>query len=243
LLDSSFTFSTLSDWCGVLLFLGLVNLIWFGALMLLLSPQRQALLDWARYRHTMSDRTSGARQRSLMADLVWSDKSPALVAMLLNLALVAVMLGGWIVWQADDAWRLTLLAGLALSFTLLAIYAAIAQFSTLAKSQQQTLQTAVAIGGAALIPPLVLLLLSQGEPDQAQELMLFSPLLWLVLEHVSRTAIALSLLGQWSLLGLLAFRFAKKLEGLGASETKALLVGSHALKAGLPDTDSRSPWT
>ncbi|MBD1862005.1 MULTISPECIES: hypothetical protein [Trichocoleus] len=225
LVQSSVSLNATSDWFSVLLCFSLVNLIWFGVLMLLLSPQRQALLDWARYRHAMTDMASGARQRSLISDLIGGDKSPVLVAMLLNFGLVAAILGTWVFLASGEAQKLRLLAGLLLSFTLLAIYVAIAQFATLAKSRQHTLQVAVAIGGVALLPPLLLVLAAQGEPTHAKELMLFSPLLWLVLDDVSATAIALSLLGQLGLLGLLTFRFTQKLTELGASETKALLPG------------------
>jgi hypothetical protein len=231
LVPISGSLSAVSDWFAVLLCVCLANLIWFGVLMVLLSPQRQVLLDWARYRHSMSISASGGTRQALMADLVWGDKSPALVAMLLNFSIVVVMLGTWILLEPLAASKLRLLAGLALSLTLLAIYTAIAQFSALAKSRQQVLQVATAIGGAAVLPPLILVLLAQGEPNQAKELMLFSPLLWLVLEKVSKTAIAVSLLGQWSLLGLLSYRFTQKLRRLGASETKALLSeGSATLR-------------
>ncbi|HEY9858326.1 MAG TPA: hypothetical protein V6D16_02390, partial [Candidatus Obscuribacterales bacterium] len=226
LVQSSVSITAASDWFAVLLCLSLVNLIWFGVLMVLLSPQRQALLDWARYRHSMSISASGGTRRALMADLVWGDKSPTLVAMLVNFSIAAVVLGTWVLLGSTTGSKLRLLIGLILSLTLLAIYAAIAQFSALAKSRQQVLQVATAIGGAAVLPPLILVLLAQGEPNQAEELMLFSPLLWLVLEEVSKTAIAVSLLGQWGLLGLLSVRFTQKLGRLGASETKALLSES-----------------
>nr|WP_290221524.1 hypothetical protein [Trichocoleus desertorum] len=225
LVQISGSLNATSDWFGVLLCVCLANLIWFGVLMVLLSPQRQALLDWARYRHSMNTAASGGTRRALIADLVWGDKSPALVAMFLNFSFVVALLGTWLLVVADEAAKFQLLMGLLLSFTLLAIYAAIAQFATLAKSRQQVLQVATAIGGAAVLPPLILVLVAQGEPNQGKELMLFSPLLWLVLEEVSKTAIALSLLGQLGLLGLLTFRFTQKLGRLGASETKALLTG------------------
>lgn len=225
LVQTSVSFTTASDWFGVLLGFSLVNLIWFGVLMLLLSPQRQTLLDWARYRHSMRDTDSGARRRSLLSDLIWGDKSPALVAMLLNFGLVVAILATWMFVASGEAPKFRLLMGLLLSATVLAIYAAIAQLVTLAKSRQYTLQVAVAIGGLALLPPLLLVLAGQGEVTHGKELVLFSPLLWLVLEDAAPAAIALSWLGQLGLLGLLTVRFTRNLAQLGTSETKALLTG------------------
>jgi hypothetical protein len=229
LVQISGSLNAASDWFAVLLCVCLANLIWFGVLMVLLSPQGQVLLDWARYRHSMSISASGGR-RALIADLLGGDKSPALVAMLFNFSIVAAMLSAWVLLGSTAALKLRLLVGLVLSFTLLTIYAAIAQFAALAKSRQQTLQVAVAIGGVALLPPLIWFLAAQGEPTRGKELLLFTPFLWIVLENVSKTAIALSLMGQWSLLGLLGYRFTQKLEKLGASETKALLSASSAMR-------------
>ena len=64
-------------------FLQLFNLILFLLLIAALSPHRQALQDWARYRHQASD-----ERRNLVKDLIWGEKSPSTVAIALNLAIV-----------------------------------------------------------------------------------------------------------------------------------------------------------
>jgi hypothetical protein len=61
--------------------LGLVLLVFLG-LMVALSPQRQALVDWARYRHP----------KKLLHDLIWQDKSPSTLAVGINLAIVGLIL-------------------------------------------------------------------------------------------------------------------------------------------------------
>jgi hypothetical protein len=241
LLQDSFWLTTTSDWLGVLLVLSLVNLVWFGVLTVLLSSRRQSLLDWTRYRHMT--RTTSGQQRSLQQELIWGEKSPALVAIMLNLVIAAGSLAIPVLLVPTAELQFQAIAGLLLSFTLLAIYAAIAQFATLAKSRQQTLQVTTAIGGVALLPPLLLVLIAQGAPNPAKELMLFSPLLWLVLEEVPKTAIAMSLLGQWGLLGLLSFRFSQKLKQLGASETKALLAARGTALGATLGPDERSQLT
>lgn len=73
-----------------LMFLNALNLAVFFVLTVVLTPQRQPLLDWARYRHTNSN------GRSLWQDLLWSENSPATVAIGVNGVIVSVILMPWV---------------------------------------------------------------------------------------------------------------------------------------------------
>ena len=53
---------------GVLLFL---NLIWFGLMIAALSPHRQALLDWARFRRERVNQDKRFWSRSILGELIW----------------------------------------------------------------------------------------------------------------------------------------------------------------------------
>jgi hypothetical protein len=69
---------------GSLLFF---NLWLFLYLIAALNPHRQTLYDWARYRHIYSFKEFG--NSKLIKDLIWTEKSPGLVAIALN-AIIAI---------------------------------------------------------------------------------------------------------------------------------------------------------
>jgi hypothetical protein len=56
-------------------------------LMLALCPQRSSLLDWLRYRQ---------QPRASLRDLVWADKSPAVVAIAINLLIIHALYLPWL---------------------------------------------------------------------------------------------------------------------------------------------------
>ncbi len=60
--------------------------VWWLSLSLWLTPQRQTLIEWWRYRPQ-------ARRRSLVADLLWNDDAPASLAILLNLVIASLIAG------------------------------------------------------------------------------------------------------------------------------------------------------
>ncbi|MBC6454669.1 MAG: hypothetical protein GDA43_16900 [Hormoscilla sp. SP5CHS1] len=82
---------------GGLFFVSIVNLFAFLALIMAISPHRQTCLDWARYRHQQESR------RSLLQDLIWGEKSPAVLAIAVNLALTAAIWMPWVLfWPEND---------------------------------------------------------------------------------------------------------------------------------------------
>ncbi|MHC5719890.1 MAG: ABC transporter permease, partial [Nostoc sp.] len=97
-------------------FLTVYNLVLILSLIAVLSPHRQDVQDWARYRHQ-----GVSSHKSVWQDLIWSEKSPALVAIAINLIIVTIP---WLVWvslisviDANDV--PTLLSNLVTSFKVL----------------------------------------------------------------------------------------------------------------------------
>ncbi len=58
--------------------LSLLNLLLFLCLIAALSPHRQVLQDWARYRKQRVFTRKSFWNRALVQDLIWSEKSPAI---------------------------------------------------------------------------------------------------------------------------------------------------------------------
>ncbi len=206
--------------------LGTLNLLGVLLLIATLLPSRQALIDWARYRRERQDRPA-ARRLAWLQDLVTNEKSPASVAIALNLEIVAVILGLWILLWPSEQPKLLAFSGLALYLSLLAVYAAIAQFLLLLKTPQRALWVAATLG-FMMIAPILVAAATEGSPVETDSFLLFSPFLWIALPHMTIPTLLLSFLGQWVAVGLLNWRFLDQLQKLGASSSQSLLTSSSA---------------
>ncbi|WP_421658840.1 hypothetical protein [Leptothermofonsia sp. ETS-13] len=202
-----------------------VNLFWFVILMAALMPQRQMLLDWARYRR---ERVSSRKQfwsRSVMKELVWGEKSPALLAIALNLLVAIAVFTPWILsWDATEQ-KFQAFATLLLGGMFVMICAAIAQLMMFMKTSKRTLWAAGTIGAIIFAPPILLGVLS-FHPDHMPIAWLFSAFAFAAIEHVTAMEIFVSFLVHLSVFSLFANRLALQLRKAGESETKALLAGS-----------------
>jgi hypothetical protein len=198
------------------------NSVLFLSLILALTPGRQALQDWTRYRR---ERVSSRKvwNRTLVRDLVWGEKSPALVAIALNLVIATTILVPWIVFGLEEGNKLPVLFSLVISINLTLIYAAIAQLIVFLRTQKQGLWVTGTVGAVALLPPVILGLLSLY-PDKAPGLWLFTPFAWASIGHASATTVFLALLGQWSLLTLFTLQMTRQLRRAGESASMELFA-------------------
>ncbi|GAC1457103.1 MAG: hypothetical protein NVSMB70_00620 [Chamaesiphon sp.] len=202
-----------------------LNLIGFLVLMAALSPQRQVLQDWARYRRDKVSTRKGFWSRSLLEDLIWGEKSPALLAIALSLVITAIIWISWILLWPADSHKIQAICGLLLSLNLILIYAAISEFLLFVKTPKRNIVAASTVGVTMLLPPILVSLFAHGQPQGAAAgLLLFSPFLWMALDHVAKTTIFLVLLGQWSILGLLSLQLMQKVRRVGESVSKTLLA-------------------
>ena len=191
----------------------LLNLGLFLVLIASLSPHRQTLQDWARYRHRS--------QQDLIKDLVVGEKSPAPVAIALSLAIVTgYMLPSILLLPVEN--RIPLLFGLLLSGSMILIYAVSAQLMLLLKTPKRSLFAAATIGTALLVP-FAFVAVFETFPVHAPGLWLFSLLPVAATVYAKTSTILLALLAQWLGIVLLGFQLTRQLQKAGQSETKALL--------------------
>lgn len=205
------------------------NLLLFLGLIVALTPGRQALQDWARYRR---ERVSAGKRfggRSLVRDLVWGEKSPAIVAIALNLVIAAVMLTPWIVLKLQDVDKLPAFLALVIGANLILIYAAIAQLLMFMRTQKQALWVIGTVSAVILLPPMIFSLLAL-ETYTFPGLWLFTPFAWASIEHASVSTIFLAVLGQWSIFTLCALRITRQIKQAGESNSKALFAERPLLK-------------
>jgi hypothetical protein len=215
-----------------LVFLAIYNLGLILSLIAILSPHRQDVQDWARYRHQ-----EVSSRKSIWRDLIWAEKSPALVAIAINLAIVTIPLVVWISITSvvfdthysqngagEDFNSLKLLSAIALSISIIMIYATIAQLILLLKTPKRSFWAIGTIGTVTFLPPMILEFLGISSWKHPT-VWLFSTFPWVAIEYSGATTIFMAFLAQLSILALLNFQLTKQVRLAGESATKALLAG------------------
>ncbi|MEG4851475.1 hypothetical protein QUB10_11220 [Microcoleus sp. B5-D4] len=200
----------------------ILNLVMFLALIAALTSDRQSLYDWARYRKQIVPSNQKLWRRYPLLDLIWSDKSPAVVAIAINFLSSVIILTPWALLEKPE---IKGFCGVIGCLNLILIYAAITQLFLFTKTRNQEIWAACTVGGAILLPPLILSMLLLT-PEKA-------PLLWLCSTFggfwsssslaASGNTILLSILSQWSVLVLLNLKLRSQLRLAGESASKALL--------------------
>jgi hypothetical protein len=201
----------------------LLNLPLFLFLIAALSPHRQALQDWARYRR----QSKSSRLPNLVQDLLWGEKSPSLVAVALNLLVACAMVVPWILLWPDE-YKTPALLTVLLSVNLLLICACVAQLMLFLKTPKRTLWAASTVAGLIFLPPIVFNLLSVT-PHKLPAVWLFSAFAWTAAKDATTTTVLMVLLGQWLVLILSGMQLTRQLRQAGESASKALSAGRPAL--------------
>ncbi|MEC4983467.1 MAG: ABC transporter permease [Oscillatoria sp. PMC 1068.18] len=193
---------------GFVLFLGAIAL---------LSPHRQTLYDWARFRHQ-----NPSHRRNLMKDLLWGEKSPATLAIAVNLAISCAIIVPCLVLLPLKEYKIPFLFGLLLTASITLLYAAIAQSLLLMKTRKRALWAAGTVS-AAMILPLICFAVFRIDPNLNPGVWLFSFVPVVATQYAQTTTVLLAILGEWTAILLVNFQMTKQLQKAGESETKALL--------------------
>ncbi len=187
------------------LFLLKVDIINFGLGLLLIAaitPKRQAVLDWLRFERI---------DRRQLEDWIWSEKSPAPLAIAINLIIISLI---WVPWGLlSSGNRINL--PLSQFFTLM-IYALIVQLILLKQIQRPAVWAIGTIATLLFLPPVFLLLLTIT-PDKAPVIWAFFGYSWTNFANTGRSApIIISLLGQFGVMVLLGNALKGQLNSLRA---------------------------
>jgi hypothetical protein len=201
------------------------NLLLFLALIAAISPQRQAMQDWIRYRHQQGS----ASNKGVMLDLIWGERSPALVAVTLNLAIASSILLPWILFWPNSELKVPALSGLLVSSSLTILYAAVAQFMLLMKTPKRAVWAATSVGGLIVVPPIIFGFLSMTVTNNPG-VWLFSAFPGASLEYTTGISVFLAVIGQSLTFTLLSLQFTRQLQKVGESHLKTLLSRRSSLK-------------
>ncbi|MBD2356809.1 ABC transporter permease subunit [Tolypothrix sp. FACHB-123] len=218
------------------LFIAFFNIVLLFALLAILSPHRQTIQDWARYRHQNTPNMRDISDEFLLKDWVVDEKSPSLLAMLINLAIATTPLIVWIViapmlnihhnnavdW-VNSLGRFKSILGVVLCISLMMIYTTLAQLLLLMKTPRRSLWAAGVVGATIILPPMFLGL-SGITLTNNPEAWLFFNFPW-SLENSAMMGIFTSLIANLSVIMLLNIQLTKQINLAGESATKALLAG------------------
>ena len=125
-----------NDWllCNFVL-LSCLNWLLFFYLIPALSPQRQVLQDWTRYRRENTRKFFW--HHTLVRDLIWDEKSPALVAIAINLIIATIPVIAWILLSPAQVLDKThALLSLPFFASLVLVYTVIAQLMLLSENSE-----------------------------------------------------------------------------------------------------------
>ncbi|MGL5871750.1 MAG: hypothetical protein ACRC2R_05165 [Xenococcaceae cyanobacterium] len=222
---TGFTFQTISTYDDYYLYgnFGLLQfslVVFFLCLTAALSPHRQTLQDWARYRHQNED-----RRNDFWKDLVLGQKSPAIVAIALNLGIVTIyLLPALFIFNLGED-RIPALLGLLLTVSTIFIYASLAQLMLMMRAKTRAIWAAVTVGSAIAIP-MGLIFLFGMSPDRHPWLFLFSFIPSVATPSAATTSVAIALMGQWLAIALINLQMTRQLRQAGASTSKMLFNSS-----------------
>ncbi|WP_204103172.1 MULTISPECIES: hypothetical protein [Spirulina sp. CCY15215] len=193
-----------------------LQLMLCGGLMAALSPHRKTLQTWSRYRHQKS-------KKNLLWDLMWGEKSPATLAIALNLFSTSTILLAAIFLTPLAQYRLPLIMALLVSNGVILLYASLAQWLLLQKNKQRVIFAIVAVVALLFIPSLAVGVL-RVNLSELGILSIFSIVPVLFVRDSVTFMPLFSLVSQGIAIALINVQMTRQLRQLGESDMKALLA-------------------
>ncbi len=201
------------------------NLGFFIVLTASLFPSNQSLQDWARYKHINRSQQDRDRFRhfSLARELILGEKSPASIAIAINLAITALIWMPWLIIAASTNskfWYICIAPWF--SANLILIYTAIAHLIFLSGAKKRVLWISLSLLALTILPPLTMFAISGDIVNKFWIFHVFSGAFF-VLKDTSAIAIGINLLSQLAVISLLSLKLSQRLHQLGKSQSKILM--------------------
>ncbi|MCC0177396.1 hypothetical protein I4641_10450 [Waterburya agarophytonicola K14] len=194
------------------------------ALIAALSPHRQTLYDWARYRHQTHENGN-----ILWKELVFGENSPSVIAVAINMAIAVIYIAPsiFLILEPKDRY---ILWGFVLSGFSILLYALVAQLVLTLKTRKRAIWSAISVINLIIIPPLCLGF-ADVIPKKEPLLWLFSFLPTVATEYATLSTVMLAILGQVVAASLIGLQMTRKLKQAGRSETKMLFDRNQAISS------------
>lgn len=198
------------------------ELLWvsllFLVLIMTLSPQRSTLQTWSRY-HQERLKTGG--RYSLIQDLIFGEKSPAIVAISINAVITGLILLAINQAFVESSNQLFVMFDILLTLSFYLILASLVQNFLFIKSPKRALWAAVAAISVMIVPPIAFLILSI---ESYHPLWLVTAIPWDTTRSASMSLFLQVVLGNLVVFAGLTAYFSRQLKLVGESQTKTLLM-------------------
>ena len=181
-----------------------------------LSPHRQGLYDWARYRHQINKNGN-----VLWKELVFGENSPSGVALFINMAIAITYITPSIFLFLQDDKQYSVFWGFVLGGFIILFYGLVAQLILTLKTRKRSVWSAIGVISMIVVPP-TCLGFAGIYPNSSPQLWLFSFLPTIGTEYATMSAVMLAILGQALAVSLVSLQITRILKQAGKSETKLL---------------------
>ncbi|MBF2067432.1 MAG: ABC transporter permease [Calothrix sp. C42_A2020_038] len=212
----------------------LFNFVLFLGLVFILSPERQTVQDWSRYRHQSEYNRKGRWTNLMLGDLLMGEKSPALLTIGLHLLMMITPIVIWVIlslklnihnnnainWLINDIGRAKTILGFALLAVLSMIGATVVQRMLMLKTSKRYLWALGIVSGLMLAPAAILAILNTTIGKKSV-LWIFSIYPWEGLAFTSIPFVLVALLTETIVLVFLNVRLVKQINIAGESATQA----------------------
>lgn len=200
------------------------NLFLIVPLFALMLPHRQAIQDWARFRFNKNENSTDYSNNSLFSEFLSGEKSPAILAMAVNLS---IAISGFFVLyfkanidSSDNSFNITkFLSTLLLFISLIMIYSTVAQIMLMLRNSKRTLWV-MGTTSAVIILPIIIFGILDVQPQNI--LSLFTIGFWFFAQKSTLPNILITFVCQVLIAGLLNWYLIKQVKSAGESATKAL---------------------
>ena len=179
-----------------------LELVLFLSAIAALSPHGKTLQDWARHRHQARDKN---QRNNLLQDLIFGEKSPATLAIAINLAIASLILLPCLLILPLQEYKFAVLMGVILNLSIILIYASFTQLMLTMKTSKRKTWAIGSVMGLIILPLLVFVWLSAEFNYHGAEVFLYSLLPILAIKFVNLGALVTAFIFQWAAILFLAF--------------------------------------
>ena len=215
---------------GIRVALAAMDAIVLALLIPMLLPRKQALQDWSRHRRERVTHQQRFWKRELFLDLIHNDKSPALLAIAINIGMAMVL---WLPIamtfnSASDRFRF--LASVCIAASLMLIYTAIAHLGIFLNVRKRNVWILAIVAGVVALPLVGAFILSpnQSPTGIAAIVLIFSPFAPIGMMQLGGVSILVTFAAQLAILAALTRQLQRQLRISGRSQTKELTTNNLA---------------
>ncbi len=197
-----------------------LNLLFSVVILATLLPQHQALEEWATYPHR--------DKKSVINDLIWGEKSPAIVAIAINQLILGGITSIWILTWGDFNKIILELGCVLIQISMMLILSIMTEIFVVTfkpnprlKQYQNQISGGLTFVGICLMMslPVGILFVLKIVPPPDSFLWMLSPIPWIAVHLISPVQILLGFLSHVTILGLLGMKLKSNIKKFGANSS------------------------